>query len=191
MRVNDRVGREKIALCGALLAVDTEEDDAGIPTPRKAKRPCRDVWRAQIKNSSSVVPSRSSVYSSFVICSLNLTASTLSVWEELLYAWTQIGLQHLVLWLHGYNNLKKTLIRIKMLHVDTSVRRFWFDTLRRLLIPNKTDGLAPSDHVFTVFVANTGRSPASPFSSSSLCIFSIMDATRRITAPCRSKVQLT
>lgn len=37
MRVNDRVGREKIALCGALLAVDTE-DDAGIPTPRKELR---------------------------------------------------------------------------------------------------------------------------------------------------------
>lgn len=37
MRVNDRAGREKIALCGALLAVDTEEDDGGIPTPWNAE----------------------------------------------------------------------------------------------------------------------------------------------------------
>lgn len=82
MRVNDHVGRQKIALCGALLGVDMEEDDAGIPTPRNkrsAKRLDKAVCRAQIKNSSSVVPLRSSFYSSFVICSLNLTASTSNV----------------------------------------------------------------------------------------------------------------
>lgn len=196
-----------IALCGALLAVDTEEDDAGIPTPwnkRSAKRLDRPVCRAPIKNSSSVVSSRSSFYRSFVICSLNLTASALNVWEKLLYAW----------WTQRYNDrhwapmFSAAFAWIQDNKPDRNKNASCQHVCQKILIwyvqfgktfDSKPDGrFSPirSDPILfqsclSSFCWQHRRPEVQLLLLFMYSVFSIVDAKRRITAPCRSKVQLT